>query len=44
MDAVGGAHKFQGWRHNILTDSGGSVVLIWCSWRDVQVDGADRKV
>jgi len=23
LDAVGGAHKLQGWRHNILTDSGG---------------------
>jgi len=25
LDAVGGAHKFQGWNHNILTDSGGYV-------------------
>jgi queuine tRNA-ribosyltransferase len=23
LDTVGGAHKFQGWNHNILTDSGG---------------------
>ncbi|KAI8293341.1 Queuine tRNA-ribosyltransferase catalytic subunit [Colletotrichum sp. SAR 10_98] len=23
LDAVGGAHKLQGWKHNILTDSGG---------------------
>lgn len=23
LDAVGGAHKLQGWQHNILTDSGG---------------------
>ncbi|KAK4100231.1 Queuine tRNA-ribosyltransferase [Parathielavia hyrcaniae] len=23
LDAVGGAHKFQGWNYNILTDSGG---------------------
>ncbi|KAL8298576.1 hypothetical protein RB597_006653 [Gaeumannomyces tritici] len=23
LDAVGGAHRFQGWRHNLLTDSGG---------------------
>ncbi|CEJ90034.1 Putative Queuine tRNA-ribosyltransferase [[Torrubiella] hemipterigena] len=23
LDAVGGAHKFQGWNHNLLTDSGG---------------------
>lgn len=27
LDAVGGAHRFQGWNHNILTDSGGSVLL-----------------
>lgn len=23
LDKVGGAHKFQGWNKNILTDSGG---------------------
>lgn len=23
LDAVGGAHNFQGWKHNLLTDSGG---------------------
>ncbi|KAH7631195.1 queuine tRNA-ribosyltransferase [Sordaria sp. MPI-SDFR-AT-0083] len=23
LDAVGGAHKLQGWKHNLLTDSGG---------------------
>ncbi|KAH0598919.1 hypothetical protein MHUMG1_03031 [Metarhizium humberi] len=23
LDAIGGAHKFQGWKHNLLTDSGG---------------------
>ena len=27
LDAVGGAHKLQGWNHNILTDSGGYVFL-----------------
>lgn len=27
LDVVGGAHSFQGWNHNILTDSGGSVRL-----------------
>ncbi|KAL9107185.1 MAG: hypothetical protein Q9227_007885 [Pyrenula ochraceoflavens] len=26
LDTIGGAHKLQGWKHNILTDSGGSVV------------------
>jgi tRNA-guanine family transglycosylase len=24
LKSVGGAHKLQGWKHNILTDSGGS--------------------
>lgn len=28
LDAVGGAHKFQSWKHNILTDSGGYVCLL----------------
>ena len=28
LDAIGGAHKLQGWQHNILTDSGGLVLLI----------------
>jgi queuine tRNA-ribosyltransferase catalytic subunit len=23
LESVGGAHKLQGWKHNILTDSGG---------------------
>jgi queuine tRNA-ribosyltransferase len=27
LDAVGGAHKLQGWKHNILTDSGGYVYV-----------------
>lgn len=26
LDAVGGAHKLQGWDRNILTDSGGLVI------------------
>ena len=25
LEKVGGAHKLQGWKHNILTDSGGYV-------------------
>lgn len=28
LAAVGGAHKLQGWNHNILTDSGGYVVFL----------------
>lgn len=27
LDAVGGAHKLQGWNHNLLTDSGGYVLV-----------------
>jgi tRNA-guanine family transglycosylase len=27
LDAIGGAHKLQGWNYNILTDSGGLVTL-----------------
>ena len=27
LDKIGGAHKLQGWNHNILTDSGGLVDL-----------------
>lgn len=27
LDAIGGAHKLQGWDHNILTDSGGYVSM-----------------
>ncbi|KAK5070268.1 hypothetical protein LTR64_002107 [Lithohypha guttulata] len=27
LDAIGGAHKLQGWNRNILTDSGGLVLL-----------------
>ncbi|KFX92127.1 hypothetical protein V490_05555 [Pseudogymnoascus sp. VKM F-3557] len=25
LDTIGGAHKLQGWKHNLLTDSGGFV-------------------
>ena len=28
LDAIGGAHKLQGWNYNILTDSGGLVVSL----------------
>jgi len=27
LEKVGGAHRLQGWNHNILTDSGGYVLL-----------------
>jgi len=26
LEKIGGAHKLQGWKHNILTDSGGHVI------------------
>jgi tRNA-guanine transglycosylase len=29
LESVGGAHKLQGWKHNILTDSGGFGCLEW---------------
>jgi queuine tRNA-ribosyltransferase catalytic subunit len=29
LDAIGGAHKLQGWNYNILTDSGGLVALTY---------------
>jgi queuine tRNA-ribosyltransferase catalytic subunit len=28
LDAIGGAHKLQGWKFNILTDSGGLVTAL----------------
>ena len=28
LDTIGGAHKLQGWKHNILTDSGGYVFYL----------------
>ena len=39
LEKVGGAHKLQGWKHNILTDSGGYVrpsrlwkqAITWCA-------------
>ena len=27
LEKIGGAHRLQGWKHNILTDSGGLVIL-----------------
>jgi hypothetical protein len=39
LEKIGGAHKLQGWKHNILTDSGGYVLpprlwkqaITWCA-------------
>lgn len=36
LDAIGGAHKLQGWNHNILTDSGGLVLVI--SYQRIYLD------
>lgn len=35
LDAIGGAHKLQGWDYNILTDSGGLVVTSQTTRRDM---------
>jgi queuine tRNA-ribosyltransferase len=37
--AAGGLHEFMGWRHNILTDSGGYQVFSLASLRSVEDDG-----
>ncbi len=42
LDAVGGAHNLQGWNHNILTDSGG-LVLVTKSQRINLDDTLDSK-
>lgn len=34
LDAVGGAHKLQGWNRNILTDSGGLVIWYLLGQKD----------
>lgn len=34
LDKIGGAHKLQGWNHNILTDSGG-LVETWQSLKTI---------
>lgn len=42
LDAIGGAHKLQGWNYNILTDSGG-LVLVDTSQRTAFDDAPDSK-
>ncbi len=37
--AAGGLHEFMGWRHNILTDSGGYQVFSLASFRTVEEEG-----
>jgi queuine tRNA-ribosyltransferase len=38
LDAIGGAHKLQGWNYNILTDSGGLVALTWFRAQNLHTD------
>ena len=35
LDDIGGAHKLQGWKHNILTDSGGLVLFAAVHWQSL---------
>lgn len=39
LDAIGGAHKFQGWHHNLLTDSGGFQMVSLLKLAKVTEDG-----
>ncbi len=39
IGAAGGLHEFMGWRHNILTDSGGYQVFSLASFRTVEDKG-----
>ncbi|MFH1476358.1 MAG: tRNA guanosine(34) transglycosylase Tgt [Verrucomicrobiota bacterium] len=38
---AGGLHRFMGWRHPILTDSGGFQVFSLASMRTIRVDGVE---
>jgi queuine tRNA-ribosyltransferase len=37
--AAGGLHRFMGWRHNLLTDSGGYQIFSLASFRTVEEEG-----
>ncbi|KZT57735.1 tRNA-guanine transglycosylase [Calocera cornea HHB12733] len=39
LDAAGGAHKFQGWRKNLLTDSGGFQMVSLNSFTKITEEG-----
>ncbi|KZO98911.1 tRNA-guanine transglycosylase [Calocera viscosa TUFC12733] len=39
LDAAGGAHKFQGWRKNLLTDSGGFQMVSLSSFTKITEEG-----
>ncbi|KAG5648472.1 hypothetical protein DXG03_003083 [Asterophora parasitica] len=40
LKAVGGAHKFQGWNHNLLTDSGGFQMVSLSKFTTITEEGA----
>jgi queuine tRNA-ribosyltransferase len=39
IEASGGLHEFMGWRHNILTDSGGYQIFSLASFRTIEDEG-----
>jgi queuine tRNA-ribosyltransferase len=39
IEAAGGLHRFMGWRHNLLTDSGGYQIFSLASFRTVEEEG-----
>jgi queuine tRNA-ribosyltransferase len=41
--AAGGLHEFMGWRHNILTDSGGYQIFSLSSFRTIEDEGVTFK-
>ncbi|EPQ57230.1 Queuine tRNA-ribosyltransferase [Gloeophyllum trabeum ATCC 11539] len=40
LQEAGGAHKFQGWRHNLLTDSGGFQLVSLSKFTKITEEGA----
>ena len=40
LDAAGGAHKFQGWKRNMLTDSGGFQLVSLSAFTKITEEGA----
>lgn len=40
LEAAGGAHQFQGWRHNLLTDSGGFQLVSLSKFTKITEEGA----
>jgi queuine tRNA-ribosyltransferase len=40
LDEAGGAHKFQGWNRNLLTDSGGFQLVSLSKFTNITEDGA----